>query len=398
VTRRLILLLGETQTERIRWAAANGGEVLQSGGLEGADALKELTSLARDGGEIVALLPGQQVSCRRLPTAPRNAAKLRQAARYLMEDELAEAAERLEIGAAAAPSRTIAFAARADIVRGWRETFSEAGLDIDILSTDYLCLSSGAQEASIVADGGRILVAFAGIGLAVEAELFEKLAPGLFAEAPSVIAFIGEERLSKSFPGASAVDWLGPSDDRAVLGALARALASASPPNFLQKRLFRGKALSAAFGPWRRSAALAAGLGGAFLVSMAADGARLARAEARWTESARDLHRAHFPEAASEDPAEFARKRLAAGGDEAQFLLISARIAQTTQASDGVDIDRIRFDAGRGDYVVSLRSESDGAIEAFKTGLAAAGIAATDSGGFRRNGEFWTGDLKVRLQ
>lgn len=398
MTRRLFLLLGQRESDLVRWAIASGPEVLDFGAVEGAGGLATLAPYTDDVGEIVALLPGEKVACRRMPSAPKSAGKLKAAAVYLMEDELAEATGALHVGAAASPALAVAFAARAEIVRGWRAAFEAASLDIDTLSADYLALSSTIEEATVVADGDRVVAAFAGVGFAIEKEQFRALAADLFAAPPSVFRLIGEETLTKSLPETSAVDWLGPGKDAAVLAEYARALNAKAPPNFLERRFVRKKALAGVLGPWRRAAALAAGLAAAALVATAADGIRFARAEAAWNASAKMLHTQRFPEAASADAVEHARKRLAAGGDDASFLLISSRIAATAEKGGDVEIDRVRYDAARGDFIVSVRSKSDAAIETFKTELASAGVAADDSGGFRKNGEAWTGDLKARLQ
>ncbi len=398
MTRRLFFLLGQARGDLIRWAIAAGPDMLDFGAVGGAGDLRTITPYTDNVAEIADLLPGEQVSCRRMPAAPKSGAKLKAAAEYLIEDELAEGRDHLQIGAASTPVLVVAFAARAGIVRGWREAFSAAGIDLDILTADYLALPSTVEEASVVADGKRVIAAFAGVGLALETDLFRALAPGLFTPPPSVFRLIGEEALAKSLPEASAVDWRGPGKDAAVMGEFARALDLASPPNFLQKRLFRKKAIAGALGPWRRAAALAAALALVAFVTTIADGSRLGRAEARWNESARNVHLQRFPDFADEDPVDYARKRLAAGGEEASFLIISSRIAGTVERGDAIEIDRLRFDAGRGEYTVSVRSKSDAAIETFKADLARAGVAASDSGGFRRIGEFWSGDLKARLQ
>lgn len=398
MTRRLIFLLGRTEADLVRWAIADGGEVLDFGAAEGAPGLAAIAPYASDVGEVVALLPGEQVACRRMPTAPKSGAKLKAAAAYLMEDELAEATEFLQVAAASTPALSVALAARATIVRGWLAAFETAGIDIDVLTADYLALSSSVEEATLVEDGARVIAAFAGVGFAIEKDLFRSLAVGLFATPPAAFRVLGDDAICAALTEGSEIERLGPSGDAAVLRAIAKALDAAASPNFLQKRLFRQKQLAGALGPWRRAAALAAGLVAVGFLSTIVEGVQLSRAEARWTESAKELHAQRFPDAADEEPVAYARKRLASGGDEAPFLLITSRVAVAVEANDAIDIDRLRFDSARGDYTVSIRSKSDAAVEAFKADLARAGVAAADSGGFRKTGEFWSGDLKARLQ
>lgn len=397
MTRRLLFLLGQTESDLIRWAIAAGGEVLDFGAIEGADGLASIAPFAREASETVALIPGEQVASRVLPTAPKSRTKLLAAASCLMEDELAEAMELVQVGAASGQS-AVAMAARADVVRGWLAAFEGAGIDLDVLTADYLALASSNDRATIIEDRARVIAAFAGTGCALEKDLFCALAPGLFdAPSPQFLVF-GDEALCASLPGDGAIDRAGHSGDAAVLGAIAQALNTARPPNLLEKRFFRKKQLVGVLGPWRRAAALGAALAAVAFLSVMAEGARFSRAEAAWERSARELHESRFAEAAAEDPAEYARRRLAAGGGEASFLIITSRLAAAIEANGAVEIDRVRFDAARGDYIISVKSKSDAAVEAFKGDLAQAGVAAADSGGFRRTGDAWSGDLKARLQ
>jgi type II secretory pathway component PulL len=68
------------------------------------------------------------------------------------------------------------------------------------------------------------------------------------------------------------------------------------------------------------------------------------------------------------------------------------------EAHPDISIERIRFDAARGQYVFSIRSTSDAGIEAFRTGLLSLGIEATDNGGYRRNGDLWVGEMTARAR
>jgi type II secretion system protein L len=394
----LFFLLGPAQDRSIRWASASGGEVIAGGSLPDAEALGEVASYGASAATVIALLPGEQVACRRMPAAPKGGTKLKAAARYLMEDELGEATEDLKVGAAASRDVAVAYAARADIVDGWLAAFAAAGIDVDILSADYLALTSSTHEASIVIDGDRAIAAFAGVGLALEADLFSELAPDLFAQAPSVFHIVGEESLIRNLPSNSAVDWLGPADEAGVLREFARALGAGAPPNFLESRFIRKKAFLAAAGPWRRTAALAACLAGVAFLSFLIEGARNSRIAARYIEGAKSLHQQAHPAAASEDPVAFARQRLAASGPQASFLTLSSRVATALEQQTEVEVDRIRYDAARGEFVFTVRSVSDAAVESFKAELASIGVAAQDSGGFRKTGDFWSGDLSARLQ
>lgn len=88
-----------------------------------------------------------------------------------MEDELAEAVELVQVGTASGQS-AVAMAARADVVRGWLAAFEGAGIDLDVLTADYLALASSNDRATIIEDRARVIAAFAGTGCALEKDLF----------------------------------------------------------------------------------------------------------------------------------------------------------------------------------------------------------------------------------
>lgn len=398
MTAMLILLLGDGLQRPIRWAKVADGKIQRSATADGAAGLASLAEEAGEFGSLVALLPGEQVAVRRMPAGPKNRTKLRSAARYLMEDELAEAGDALEINAAQSKDLSVAFAARADIIRGWVQAFADAGLDCDVLSADFLALPSTAEEATVLIDGERVVAAFAGVGFALEADLFRAVSPKIFAEGPALFRVIGEDEIAKSLPPTSAIDWLGPADMAAILGHYARAIGENPPPNFLPKPFFRKRALMAAATPWRRAAMIAASLAGAFLIYLGGDAARASRVEARWAKAAREVHERAFPEAAAQDPAAHARSLLAGGGGGPSFVALASRLAAALGPKDDVEVDRIRWDAARGDLVISVRTKSDAAIDAFKAALTANGLDAQDNGGFRRDGEEWAGDVSARLK
>ncbi len=89
---------------------------------------------------------------------------------------------------------------------------------------------------------------------------------------------------------------------------------------------------------------------------------------------------------------------LADGVKSASFLEMTALLTASLEGHDGVAIDRIRYDAARGQFVFSIRSESDAGIEAFRATLDANGLIATDSGGYRRSGEAFIGEMSARLK
>lgn len=393
-----LLLLGPSPDQPLRWGAFGGGRLVEGGWVEDAAALSSLTAKAQAAERVVALLPGEQVACRVFPAAPRSASKLQAAAKYLMEDELGEPAEALRIGVAAERAAPIAFAVRAAIFEAWLDAFAAAGIDADVLSADYLALPSDAENAMVIVERGRVIAAFAGLGAGMEREMFAALATQLFADPAARISLAGDGSLGKIFPETAVVDWLGETDDARLLSIFGDALSASAPPNFLQTRMLNRKAIAATIAPWRRAGLIAASLAGVLLLGVIADGVRDVRQADRWTRAAAALHRDYFPENAAADPVAFARRRLDQGGGGQSFLWLASRFSDVIEGNDAVQIDRIRFNAARGEFVVSIRSKTDTAIESFKSTLAAAGVATQDSGGYRSAGGVWTGELTARAQ
>lgn len=391
----LLLMLGPAPGAPLRWGVFEAGRLTEGGWIDGGD-LSDLAPKALGADKLAALLPGEQVAVRAFPAAPRGGARRQAAARYLMEDELGEAADALKIAVAADRTPPIAVAARASIVEGWLAAFAAAGLDCDILSADYLALASNGEGATIIGEGERVIAAFSGLGAGVDRGLFADLAPQLFAEHQGRIAVAGEAALGRCLPDPEQADWLGDIDDARLLSIFGGAVLSRPPANFLEARFLNRKALAAALAPWRRAGLIAASLIGVLLLGVVVDAARAGREADRWNNAATALHREYFPDEAASDPVTFARRRLGQGGGEQSFLWLATRFSDALEGNEAVQIDRIRFNAARGEFIVSIRSDSDTAIEALKGTLAAAGVAAQDSGGYRSAGGIWTGELTAR--
>lgn len=390
----LLLLLGPSTDAPLRWGAFDGARLLEGGWIDNAEALSDLPESAKGARRVAALLPGEQVASRPMTTAPKGAVRLRAAAAYLMEDELGENADALRIAVATDRAPPVAIAARNEIIGNWLSALAQAGLECDVLSADYLALPLNGETALVVADGERVIAAFNGTGASIELDLFAELAPQLFG-AQKRVALIGDPGLAKLLPGET--DFLGEADDARILSIFADAVRASAPANFVQAKLFNRKALETVIAPWRRVGMLAAALAGLLFLSVIVDGVRAERIANRWEAAAERLHRQYFPEEENVDPVAFARGRLNEGGGSS-FLFLSSKFAEALAANDEIEIDRIRYNAARGEFVVSIRSRSDAAIEALKTTLAEAGVTAQDSGGYRNIGGVWTGELSARAR
>lgn len=395
----LILLLGLTTAAPIRWARLAGGGLVEFGRVDGAEGLSTLAGLAAGSDTVAAILPGEQAALRRLPSPPKSEAKFRSAAAYLLEDELAEPIDALHVAIDSRDGQGLAIAARKSVIEAWLGAFASAGVAPTVLTADYLLLlQSSADEGTLVFEGGRVVAAGGASGFAAETELFEHVrAAAPMTGAGRLTAFGDRAHVEAMLHGAmldgATLDWAGPADDATLLGHYGALLEEHAPPNLLQGAYRRRRAFAPAFAPWRRSAALLAASLAALAVFAVADGFRSARTADRLEQVALAAHRSAFPEAAAEDPARHARRVLGAGAGGGSFLSLASRFAEAAEADGRVQIDRISYDAARGQMIVSVRSSSDVDIEALKTRLAEKGVTARDNGGYRRSGAFWIGEL-----
>ena len=148
---------------------------------------------------------------------------------------------------------------------------------------------------------------------------------------------------------------------------------------------------------WRNVGVIAAGLGCLFLVSIAAEAWRNDRESNQWANLSQELHDQYFPDVTGADPVNHARIILASGTDSASFLLLSSRFAEAIEKNEEVQIDRIGFDSTQGRYTVSIRSQSDTAIEALRADLTAMGVTVRDNGGYRQSRGQWIGELLAEM-
>lgn len=363
-----------------------------------AAALGEAAAAFPEAERVVAVLPGEDVAARTLPwtSGAANSARARAAAASLFEDELAEGMDALHVATAPSVGGLVAAAVRRSVVEGWLAAFSAAGLRLDALAVDFLALPAPAEGALLVAREGRLVAAFGGRGFAVEADLLP---------AEKLLAMIGStERFAavadaaewRRFPLRNESDLVGGADEATLASLYAKGV-EAGALNLLQGPFRPRVSWTRIVGPWRRAAALAGAAAALGLLAIAADGARDLRAAERWKTAAATLHARAFPGVPARDALANARARLSGAGGRS-FGEVTTTVARAAEAENGVEITRVRFDGAGGAYFVSVKSVADTEIEAFKSRLAAAGLSTSDSGGWRRAGTAWTGEIEVRTR
>jgi len=396
MTVRYLLLLGASPDEPIRWAKCDDDHVVETGRFDSAHALQALHDRTAASDRIIAILPGEQVALRMMPAPPKNTTKFNTAARYLLEDELAETAEHLHIAVFLKNDQGVALAVKRDIVDRWAAVFHDCGVNIDAMTADYLSLPQIDEKACILIDGERTIAAFGARGFAADSalgelclsQLIDDLSPAAIDRFVFSTGAHGAARAAVS----QAVE-IGPEE---VFGLYLLGLMASPSIDILKGKGRLRRQWRQNFGAWRRPAMLAASL---FVVSFAtfiAGGVRDLQAAKLINEEARALHEQYFPEATGADLRTHARAIIASNSGIG-FLDLSEIFTDALADTPAVSVDRLRYDEARARLIISVRSSDDQMIEALRTALTDRGALAEDAGGYRRSGDQWSGDMIVRL-
>ncbi|WDI31243.1 type II secretion system protein GspL [Hyphococcus flavus] len=395
----LILILGHSPDESVKWAFLDNGEVRLADKAENVAALALIADRARTARQIAAVVTGESAAMRAMPAPPRAAGQFRAAAGFLLEDELAEpmagihhTVSRNENGAGQV------FAIKRSVLDSWRNAFSEMGFSPDVFAPDFSLLPAALERAVILDSPERVLGCIGLQGFALEYPMAENVVVSLLSDSSiKEIIIYGDRTIAVANSEEVSVDWRGPVTDDVLFRLYGTALHGKSIPNLLQGEYRKKRDWTAAAGRWRRAGMLAAASLATIAFFSLADGMRSLRLADRLEDRTLDLHATAFPDAVDADPRSHARAILASGGGAPVFLPISTHIAESLEEIEGVQIDRVRYNAARGEYSINLRVADVQRLEEFKRALQGRGVAAIEAGGFRRSGGFFLGEMRVSL-
>lgn len=397
MTDLVILKLGAGPGDPVAWGAFAAGRLIEAGRVDSVAGLAALVGRLSPDARIAAVLPGEQVALRDIPSPPKQPSKLRAAAAYLFEDELAEPVDDLHLALAAGAEGARAYAISKPLMKIWLDAFAEAGIVLSEMTVDFAVIGGTPAACVIAADGGRIIASRGAAGFAAETALADIVAPAFLQAAgdAAIVSYGAHEHAGRwaaapveRRPLASEADLL------ALFGA--NMAAKGGRVDFLTGEFKSKRTYTVDLGAWRRPAALAASLAASLVMLGAASGLRDWRIAERYENTAETLHKSAFPTFEGGDIRSHMRTLLSSGAKTAGFLDMTARLTAGLEAHDGVTIERIRFDAARGQYTFSIRSASDAGIEAFRTGLSQFGVEASDNGGYRRTGDQWVGEMTAK--
>ena len=398
MTDLIVFKLGRTPSDPVSWGAFAGGAPVEAGRVANVEALRAIASRAPESIRLVAVMQGEQAASREIPNPPSQPSKLLAAATFLLEDELAEPAEELHVCVSATSPR-IAYAVSKRLIEKWLAAFDAIGLAVTEMTPDFASLGASPTSIVFAVDRGRMIAARGAFGFAAETDLAARIAPSFIDEAPeaAVIAYGGGDEIARW--SSRPIEKRPLAHEADLTTMFGRAFSSKTPPANLLSGVYRRRsATSLKFGPYQRAAALVAALAITLVISGFAGGVRDIRVARVYETSANAMHRAAFPTFSGSDIRGHARQILADGVKSASFLDMSARLARSLDGQSGVAIDRIRYDAARGQFVFSIRSDTDAGIESFRSILDANGVVATDNGGYRRAGDAWVGEMSARAK
>lgn len=399
MTDLVVLKVGESPGDPVAWGAFDDARLSEAGRTDSVAALAGVIERFSEVTRIVAVLPGEQVALRDIPSPPKQASKLRAAAGFLLEDELAEAVDDLHVVLTSRADGVSAYAISKPLMKSWIDAFADAGVPVSGLCVDFALIGGGPSVCVVAADSGRIIAARGKAGFAAELALAEIVAPAFLQEAgdAAIVSYGAHEHVGRwAVKPVERRPLSHEADLIALFGVNLRA--KGEIPEFLSGEFRQRRQRSLQLGVWRRPGALAAGLAAALVALGAASGIKDWRIAERYETTAETLHKSAFPTFEGGDIRSHVRGLLASGAKTAGFLEMTARLTAGLEAHPGVSIERIRYDAARGQYVFSIRSASDSGIEAFRTGLLGAGIEASDNGGYRRTGDQWVGEMTARAR
>lgn len=396
MSRDLVLFAPVNDGHPPRWVRVEEGRRKRSG-----EGLPPATDEAYD--RLILVLPSSDVLVSRVSLAARSDREARQAAPFVIEDELAAPLEDtgFAIGPAGEDGKRWIYAARKTLVEVWRNLAEAVPARRVYFVPDAFAALDHAEDVILFGDGSDLLLC-----RPRHDRPALRLDPDMLAETlPALLLSSAPETLAVS----DNVDWTEiagvplPRPRRFAAADPAIALAGLAPerlsglPGFLQNTSSGADWLMLVM-PFRRA--------GLLLLAGLMIAAALLTGEGyyyRYQRNAIDdagtaLFTTAFPGTPAVNPQFQLRQALAAqdGSGGSDFLLLARAVAELARQVDTVEIDSLRFDRGLNVLNVSATYSEFSDFEALSTAAATLGVTLED-GGVRQNGDTLNGDFSVRL-
>ena len=400
VREQCFILLGHSPSYPLTWCFHDGVDVIEAGVCQDASGLTEINDRLHQAANLCAILPGEQVAQREMPNPPNTSSKFRAAAALLLEDELGEDVDDLHIAVSAdadTPSGNIHAVKRA-IVDEWMQVFEALSLAPDAITVDYALLMPEPGELVLADDNARIVAGFARAGFASERELAKALSGALVKSgAIERISVFSRNGGKLELADMGVVIARQDADEIEMLRRYVRALMSIEIPNFRQGAYRKKTDWRAQLGPWKAVGQMVAACVGAFLVVTIASAWREGRVAQRYDTRAQAVHDFAYPNAPNQDPVRHARRVLANQNEGASFLALSSDFAYALEQVPAIQIDRVRYNASRGEFSANLQLGDINDLVALREALSARGVQTEQVGDIRGSNGVFLGQVRVRL-
>ncbi|MCA8888762.1 MAG: hypothetical protein KDA46_08040 [Parvularculaceae bacterium] len=395
MTETLILILGADAERPVSWGQYAGARLRRAGRTANVRSLRDAVVIEDEETRIVAVVPGEQVAARVLQSPPRDQNKLKSAARYLLEDELAQAIDDLHVVTLTLGEETAAYAIAKSTLEDWLNALDSTGFRVTTITPDFACLGEVEARTAIVEIEDRVVLRDGLVGFSAEAGLAKALLPRIVQPDEATPVVYGAPRAVGEvleFPVrreaiAEKAGRMKLFADRIVSGELT--------PNLLSGEFKRKLMSNLKLAPLKRPAVLAAAFAATFFCVFVAAAFKDSRIAAKYDAAARTMHANAFPGFAGGDIRDHVRTILANSGEAASFLEINQLVSAALQDNSNIAIDRIRYDSTRRQFFFNVRSSSNADIEALRADLQGRGLTASDNGGYRRSGDAWVGEMSV---
>lgn len=343
------------------------------------------------------LLPSEQLFASRIELAARGDAEARQAAPFMIEDELASRLEdtSVVVGPREETGQRWVFAAASDTVAGWLDRLGPALVRPVHTLPDCLVIGDPSAGLSLYDRGDVVLYQYGedarlpgkAAGGAVDPQIFGRLASALVRQAGT-----GRIAVSPSL-GLTGENFttLRTGELDLAASALPEALVQALPSLFGEKWLSTLDWKSV----WmlmRRASLLAACAVFGFAALLGGEAMYFKSQAQRFDAASVALFQYAVPEVTRRVvPAEAERilqTRIAGlgGGDASSFLQLTAALAELVAENDRVRIDRLRFDQARGELSVSAIYTDFSDFDGLSQQAARLGLQLRDGGARESDG------------
>lgn len=334
----------------------------------------------RSSDEVVVFVPGVDVANHRVSLPAKSDREARQAAPFLIEDEVAVAVETLHValGERGGAERELLVCSH-DVMANWITLLDQYGLENCVLTPDYSALG---EAAGAVDAGDRVLVAAPGRRFTLPTNAPAELAAAVLRQAGH------DAQVSTSQAGSP-------------VAALATLAAQTSDFIDLRQGAFATRRATGLpeFSAWARPLAIAAVAAMAWIGMLGLEAHQKGQAAEAMREEAQRLYADRFPaEAGATDPATRVQRKLRERTSNAlDFQRTAAVLFAAIEDIDGASLRSLRFEQDEGTLRAALEYANYGDDLRLAEILNQAGLRA-NLGDSQLSGGVVSGDLVLETQ